>query len=146
MMYYNFQYPIFVVRPSNLFGKYQSEKKFIPYIVEQLKNNNDLFLSSCTQARDFLSVNAFIFYLEKLIINYNKAIGNIINIGAGKSIILKDIVEFTKSYLNSSSKVSYGALGNLKETDIFCNTMLYTQITRESINFDFFENYKIYLQ
>ena len=39
MLYKNYNFPICIVRPSNLFGKYQTKDKFIPYILEKLKNN-----------------------------------------------------------------------------------------------------------
>lgn len=37
MLNRNFNYPVCIIRPSNLFGKYQNTSKFIPYILEKLR-------------------------------------------------------------------------------------------------------------
>lgn len=54
MLNKNENFPIMVVRPSNLFGKYQGKEKFIPYIIKQLKNNEEILTTPGEQKRFYL--------------------------------------------------------------------------------------------
>lgn len=110
MLYKNYGFPVMVVRPGNLFGPGQNKSKFIPYVVEQLKANKPLNVTPCEQKRDFIYVDDFIHYINEILKNNEKAIGQIINISSGNSVSLKDIIKFYKKYLNSKSIVNYGAI------------------------------------
>lgn len=110
MLYHNYNFPIMVVRPANLFGPYQSTNKFIPYIVEKLKTSQPLDVTLCEQKRDFIHVDDFVVAVNGLLINYEKAVGEIVNIGSGYSISLKEIIEICREKLQSTSIVNYGAL------------------------------------
>lgn len=110
MLHKNYKYPICIVRPSNLFGKYQMQDKFIPYIINRLKNNEIIKVSPCEQKRDFIEVTNFIKEVEALLKNSEKSIGKIFNLGSGESLSLKEIIEFLKDKLKSKATVEYGAL------------------------------------
>lgn len=110
MLYHNYNFPVMVVRPANLFGPYQNANKFIPYIVQKLKANHPLDVSPCEQKRDFIHVNDFVVAINGLLINYKKSVGEIVNVGSGCSIALKEIIEICKKELHSTSEVNYGAL------------------------------------
>jgi len=106
----NDAFPVISVRPGVLFGRYQPETKFIPYIIKQLKNNDPLELSPCRQTRDFISVRSMIQILLELTASEKYTIGEVYNIASGRSWQLKEVVEMTKKALNSSSDIEYGAL------------------------------------
>ncbi len=110
MLYRNYNFPATVVRPGNLFGPGQNENKFIPYIIKQLRENKPLNVSPCEQKRDFIYIEDFVHYIQDIIKHYKNVIGEIINISSGISISLREIIEFYKKYLNSSSIINYGAL------------------------------------
>lgn len=110
MLHKNYGFPAMVVRPGNLFGPGQNKNKFIPYVIEQLKANKPLNVTPCEQKRDFIYVDDFIHYINEILKNNEKAIGQIINISSGNSVSLKDIIKFYKKYLNSKSIVNYGAI------------------------------------
>lgn len=110
MLYHNYNFPIMVVRPANLFGPYQNASKFIPYIVQKLKANQPLDVSPCEQKRDFIHVDDFVIALNGLLVNYEKSVGEIVNVGSGSSIALKEIIEICRKELHSTSKINYGAL------------------------------------
>lgn len=110
MLYQNYNFPVMVVRPANLFGRYQSSTKFIPYIIEKLKANQPLDVSPCEQKRDFIHVDDFVIAINGLLVNYKKSVGEIVNVGSGCSIALKEIIEICREELQSTSKVNYGAL------------------------------------
>jgi UDP-glucose 4-epimerase len=109
MLHYNYNFPSMAVRPGNLFGKYQNKNKFIPYIIKQLKANQDIEVTQCEQKRDFIYVEDFAWCIEQLIQQHQKCIGEIINVSSGKSISLKEIIEICKKEISSTSRIKYGA-------------------------------------
>ena len=110
MLYQNYGFPTMVVRPGNLFGPMQHKSKFIPYILEQLKNNCQLNVSPCEQKRDFIHTEDFAWAISGLLNNYLKCVGEIVNVSSGESISLKEIIQFCKDELKSVSVINYGAI------------------------------------
>ena len=110
MLNRNFNYPVCVIRPSNLFGKYQNENKFIPYILKRLKNNEEILTTPGEQKRDFIYVKDFSILIKELLKNSDKIKGEVINVGSGISISLKEIILYLKEKLNSSSEIKFGAI------------------------------------
>ena len=110
MLYENYQFPVIVVRPANIFGPYQESSKFIPYILSKLLKNEELKLTKCEQKRDFIFILDLIRYLEEIIIQKEYYIGKIVNIGSGVSYPLKTVVEECKKITNSNSTIDYGAM------------------------------------
>jgi len=147
MLNRNYSFPAFVVRPANVYGKGQPNDKFIPYIINQLKQGQPLNLTPCQQKRDFIIATQFAQELGGLIENYTLAIGKIVNIGSGQSVSLKEIVEFTKQQLNSTSTVNFGATpyreGEMM--DFKCDISLLKQITKNPEVSDFWKNYTTFL-
>lgn len=132
MLHRNYGFPAMVVRPGNLFGPGQSRNKFIPYVIEQLKKGEPLNVSPCEQKRDFIYVDDFAEAIHRLLDNSDKCVGEIVNVSSGNSISLKEIIEFYKSELHSTSEVHYGALPYREnETmDLRCSISKLYSITR----------------
>ena len=110
MLNKNYDYPVCIIRPSNLFGKYQSKNKFIPYILEKLRNNEEILTTFGEQKRDFIYAEDFAFIIFELLKNSEKIKGEIINVGSGRSISLKEIILHLKNKLNSNSGIKFGAI------------------------------------
>lgn len=110
MLHRSCDFPIAVVRPSNLFGPLQNKNKFIPYVIGQLRDNKPLNVTLCEQKRDFIFIDDFVEYVEQVLQYAQKVKGEILNIGSGKSVSLKVIIEYCRETLNSQSVVNYGAL------------------------------------
>ena len=148
MLYSNFGFPAMVVRPGNLFGKYQNTSKFIPYVIQQLKANAPLNVTPCEQKRDFIYAEDFAWCIEQLVKNYQKAVGEIVNVGSGESISLKDIIEICKSYIYSSSNVNYGALPYRENEvmDLKCDEQKLSCIINHEIKFNITNRMKEYIQ
>lgn len=138
MLYENYGFPIMVVRPGNLFGPLQSKEKFIPYVIEQLKQNKPLNVTPCEQKRDFIYVDDFLWAIEKLLNHADKAVGEIVNVSSGDSVSLKKIIETSKSILHSTSVVNYGALPYRKNEmmNLRCNVSKLENIIGQNIKFD----------
>lgn len=138
MLHQNYKFPAMVVRPGNLFGPFQHESKFIPYIITQLLANKELNVSPCEQKRDFIHVEDFSFIIEELLLNYNKCVGEIVNTSSGESISLKNIIDYCKKETNSVSKINYGALPYRENEvmDLRCSVEKLSSIIGQEIKFD----------
>lgn len=147
MLYRNYKFPIAIVRPGNLFGRMQSESKFIPYVVTRLMKGSPLDVSPCMQKRDFISVEDFSPLLEKLLVHHSKCIGEIINISSGKSFSLKDIIEYCKKYIGSDSVVNYGVLPYRENEimDLKCSIDKLSSIIGEPVNTDVYKGLEHYI-
>ena len=147
MLYSNYGFPSMVVRPGNLFGKYQHKSKFIPYVVSQLKNNLTINVTPCEQKRDFIYATDFAWCIAQLIKSYNKAIGQIVNVASGESISLKEIIEFCKLEVNSFSEVNYGALPYRENEvmDLKCSEDKLASIIGKPIKFNIKNRLKEYI-
>lgn len=145
----NEKFPIISIRPGVLFGKYQSEQKFIPYIIKHLKEHKELHLTACEQMRDFIHVDRFIDILFLLISLRNYTYGEIYNISSGESISLRNVVEYAKEQLSSESKINYGAL-QYRENEMMkfnvSNDKVKKALNNEKIVNQFKEDFKKFLK
>jgi len=95
----SFNLPITIIRPFNTFGPRQSLRAVIPTILYQASINNTIELGNLDATRDFTfvddTVNGFICALNK-----KKTIGEVINLGTGYEISIRDIVKLTSKILN----------------------------------------------
>ena len=147
MLHSNYGFPAMVVRPGNLFGKYQNPSKFIPYVIQQLKANAPLNVTPCEQKRDFIYAEDFAWCIEQIIKNYNKAVGEIINVGSGESISLKSIIEICKNHIGSSSEIKYGALPYRENEvmDLRCDEGKLSKTINHEIKFNINNRLKEYI-
>ena len=123
MLYDNYGFPTMVVRPGNLFGPGQNKSKFIPYVIEQLRKGEPLNVSPCEQRRDFIHVDVFSRDIHGLLKHADRVVGQIVNVSSGQSISLRQIIDFYKEALHSTSEINYGALSYRENEamDLRCN-------------------------
>lgn len=91
--YKSFETPVTIIRPFNTFGPRQSSRAVIPTIIKQLIwNPEKLIIGNINTKRDFTyvddTVNGFIQAIE----SKKKISGEIINLGTGTTISIKDII------------------------------------------------------
>lgn len=148
MLQRNYGFPAMIVRPGNLFGKYQGTSKFIPYVISQLKENKPLDVTPCEQKRDFIYASDFAWCIGELIKNYQKCIGEIINVASGNSVSLKQIIDTCKHIINSSSEVHYGALPYRENEvmDLKCSVDKLSKIINQTINFNINKQLELYIK
>lgn len=147
MLHADYGFPTMAVRPGNVFGKYQSTTKFIPYVIKQLRANEPLNVTYCEQKRDCIYAEDFAWCLGEIVKHYDKAVGEIVNLGSGDSTALKDIIEFCRQYTNSSSVVNYGALPYRANEvmDLRCSEYKLSSIIGQPIKFNIYERLKQYI-
>lgn len=138
MLYANYGFPAMVVRPGNLFGKYQNKSKFIPYIISQLREGRPINVTPCEQKRDFIYASDFAWCIGELIANYQRCIGQIVNVASGESISLKSIIEISKAVIGKATEINYGALPYRENEvmDLKCSVDKLSMIIGKPIHFD----------
>jgi nucleoside-diphosphate-sugar epimerase len=145
MLHRNYAFPIMVVRPGNLFGPLQGKTKFIPYVIESLKKGDQLNVTPCEQKRDFIYVDDFAWAIGKLLENYPKAVGEIVNVSSGESVSLKQIIEFCRSSIKSTSQINYGAKPYRENEmmDLKCSIKKLEELVGERVSFSMFDSLPI---
>lgn len=90
--YCSFKLPVAIVRPFNTYGPRQSDRAVIPAIISQAITGGKINLGSLEPKRDFTyvedTVDAFIKTAE-----CEHSVGEIINIGSGSAISIRDVVK-----------------------------------------------------
>lgn len=91
--YNSYDLPVTILRPFNAFGPRQSLRAVIPTIISQIiANKKSIKLGSLNTTRDFNFVDDLT-YAFQLAIKNKKCIGEIINIGSGYEISIKDLIK-----------------------------------------------------
>lgn len=98
---YTYKLPVIIIRPNNIFGKYQYKEKAIPKFIYQLLNNIPVTIhGDGNHIRDYLYVEDLchaIYYIIKYI-NFEFD-NHIFNIGVDNPINIKELVYFIYKYL-----------------------------------------------
>lgn len=138
MLHRNYAFPIMVVRPGNLFGPLQGGKKFIPYVIDSLKQKAPLNVTPCEQKRDFIYADDFAWAIGELLKNHTKAVGQIVNVSSGESLSLKSIIEHCRKVIGSNSEVNYGAIPYRENEmmDLRCSVSKLEYIIGQPVKFD----------
>lgn len=85
-------FPVTVLRLYQIYGPNQDLNRFIPIIIDACRRNEEFSCSDGEQNRDFLYVDDFVRAVF-CSINNNRATGKIINIGSGKPLKIKKIIQ-----------------------------------------------------
>ena len=109
--YRSFNLPVSIIRPFNTYGPRQSARAIIPTIITQALKNKKIKLGSVYPKRDLM-------YVEDTVrgicaaINNKKNYGQVINLGTGYEISIKNLVEKISKLLGF--KIEYQTQTNRK--------------------------------
>lgn len=95
------------LRLFSVFGPDDNHEWLIQYLIKELLNNNDVNVTKAEQYWDYLYVDDIMNLFLKLI--DSNGIG-ILNLGSGKAIQLKYIIQKIQEITKSTSKIHFGAL------------------------------------
>ncbi|SFL41940.1 Nucleoside-diphosphate-sugar epimerase [Halanaerobium salsuginis] len=106
--------PIITVRPFLTYGPKQTSQMLIPELIRRGIKGEKMELTAGEQSRDFIYIDDLIDAFIVLINKYNEFNEyEIINIGTGKQILIKDIVKLVEEFL-PKSEFELGALSYRK--------------------------------
>jgi nucleoside-diphosphate-sugar epimerase len=110
------KFPVTVVRLYQVYGPYQDLNRFIPVIINSCKNNINFPCSHGRQFRDFLYIDDLIeaFFL---ILNNSKTEGEIFNIGYGRPLQIRGIIDRILGHYKSGNP-QFGKIKLRKEEQI----------------------------
>ena len=91
-LYSKKNFPVVILRLYQIYGPNQEHNRFIPIIIDSCRNNIQFPCSNGEQYRDFLYIDDFVRAVF-FSINCDEAIGRIINIGSGKPLKIKKIIQ-----------------------------------------------------
>src|SRR5215204_3977962 len=101
----SFGLPVVTVRPFNTFGPRQSARAVIPTIITQALNGSEIRLGNLEPTRDLNfvadTVEGFIKAAET-----PKAIGEVINLGTGREISIRDLAALILKLMNSDVAIT----------------------------------------
>ncbi len=114
-LYKKKNFPVTILRLYQTYGPQQDTNRLIPFIIKSCIKDEKFPCSAGTQLRDFVHVNDIIRSIFKCFEN-NKAIGNIINIGSGKPIKVRQIINFIQKNIKKG-KPQFGKI-KLRQEEI----------------------------
>ena len=91
-LYSKKNFPVIILRLYQIYGPNQDRNRFIPIIIDSCRRNVQFPCSDGEQYRDFLYVDDFVKAVFSSI-NNDQAIGKIINIGSGRPLKIKKIIQ-----------------------------------------------------
>lgn len=107
-------FPVVVLRLFQIYGPNQKTNRLIPYVINKCLNEKKFNVTEGKQYRDFLYIDDLISLIYKLISSNKKITGEIFNVGYGKPIQIKKIVEKIVSIIKTG-KPRYGKIKIRKE-------------------------------
>ena len=91
-----------IIRPFGMFGKYEDESKFFPYLINAQKSNISVELSPGTQRRDYIYVADLGRFINKLLVEKKIiSLPSVINVGSGKAISFREYASVLETVLPS---------------------------------------------
>ena len=115
---------LLVMRLFTVYGPFEREDKFVPYIILSLLNGKVPELTTCRQVRDYIYVEDVVeAYLEAADISIDEPLT--LNIGSGIPITLRDLAQNISKFFNNA-KVLFDAIPHRKK-DIW---QAYADITK----------------
>lgn len=93
--------PSIILRPSNLFGKYQSKEKIIPYIISSIKKGKQFHISNLEKIREFYSVIDLIHAVKIIMSSPEPRYGEIFNLGYGNGISLLQLIRLIEKEIGN---------------------------------------------
>jgi UDP-glucose 4,6-dehydratase len=98
---YTYNLPIIIIRPNNIFGKYQYKEKSVPKFIHLILNNMPVTIhGDGNHIRDYVYVEDVCEGIKFIIDNVDfKFKDNIFNIGVDNPININDLVKFIYNHL-----------------------------------------------
>ena len=106
-------FPITILRLYLTYGPKQDTNRIVPIVIKSFLNNKKIKLSNCMQTRDFLYIDDLINLLIK-IISSKQSNKLIFNVGSGKPVILKYVIEYIRNKIKKGIP-EYGKLSLRKD-------------------------------
>lgn len=111
-IYQTKKFPAVILRPSIIYGPNQGSDMFLSALIKSVREKRDFFMSPGHQYRDFIFIDDVINAIEMTILGKNNICGHVINIAAGESVQLANLVEIVSNlfHCNAGCFIKIGAI------------------------------------
>lgn len=92
-----------IARPFNIYGKKQKDIFLIPYIINQVLNDNTIKVKDLNPKRDYIYLDDLIAGLIKTLNQTNKC--SIYNFGSGIELSVREIIKIVQNIVGTNKKV-----------------------------------------
>lgn len=103
-----------IVRPFQIYGKFDNPKRLIPTLIKA-KKNQQIYLQNCLQVTDLIYIDDLCSAIYKII--NSKIKKGIFNLGSGKAIEMRQVVELIHSMKNKKFNFYYKKSSKKKITN-----------------------------
>ena len=93
---------------ENYFGENEPRDRFLPSVIEKLKNNQDVPLTQGEQLRDFVYVNDVIDAIILLVNKKDVPPYLDVPLGSGQAPSIKEFITYIKDVMHSDSELQFG--------------------------------------
>lgn len=111
------KFPIFIIRPYQVYGPNQDSNKLIPFVINQSLKDNNFPCSSGNQFRDFLYISDFVSCIRLFLKNKVHS-GQVFNVGYGKPLKIKNVIKSINNKIKLG-KPLFGKINLRKEEQKF---------------------------
>ena len=101
----SFNLPVKIIRPFNTFGPRQSFRAVIPTIISQALNKKNIKIGNINTTRDFTYVEDLCYAFYK-IHQSRRCIGEVLNVGSGKEISIRDLINKINFITSNKGKIN----------------------------------------
>ena len=102
-------FPVIIFRPYQVYGPLQETNRLIPIAAKSCYFDEEFNCIDGSQIRDYLYIEDLVNAASKALQN-PKAIGQIFNLGSGKKISIKYLINYIKNYYYKRGKPIYGKI------------------------------------
>ena len=114
---------------ENYFGENEPKNRFLPSVIEKLKNNEDIPLTQGEQLRDFVYVNDVINAICLLVNKKQVPPYMDVPLGSGDAPSIKELVTYIKRIMKSKSNLQFGKVPlRPNEPSSYANLAMYNML------------------
>lgn len=95
---------------ENYYGKNEPQARFLPSVIEKMKNNQDVLLTEGKQRRDFVYIEDVVNVLRLIIDKNDKPAYYEVPLGTGAAPMVREVVQHIHKELNSESELHFGTV------------------------------------
>lgn len=102
--------PLIVARPFGTWGPREAAHRLIPQVLSACMNHSPIKLTACEVIRDYTYVEDMAECILRLLFVDDVPTGTIVNVGSGRSVVLRDFVLAIARMFDADDLLQFGAL------------------------------------
>lgn len=107
--------PLATLRLFSPFGPFDHPARFITETILKLLKGEEIYIKDPSAVRDYIFIEDVVSAFLQCIKNPKRLSGEIINVGSGKQIRVKEVLELLTQNMVSNSKITYNDLSSVKK-------------------------------